>query len=258
MRLEDARRFVCENVSEVSSGEFSVEDSSCIDDRTKEGKRFAIPGDRVGFIGVVAGALKLYEKTHGLIGIEFGRVAKAIGSVLGGMTCHTDADAISNGNISIIAGCAHCSGILEMADEYGVGDYARPIRAYINDLEDCVSPKVLDGEHRPEAVFLIAKADNSQPAITLPGTGKNGQALVCHLEDWLEAATSLAPAIMRCAANSVNEVTLRECIKIVAKRQLGVTLRHLAEGLPVYRVSRDESGAISVELMSEDAATAIA
>lgn len=260
MKLAEAVQFVHENMREISSDcKFRAENLGCIDDRDESDHRFKIPGAGIGLVGVVAATLRLYEKMHGQTGVAFDRLTKAIEGALGGMSCHTDTDAISKGKTSIVAGCGHFSGIIEMSDEYGVGDFARLMDVYVADLKNRgVNPDVLKSGHGAEAVILIAQADNGHLAITLPGRGKNGQVFVCHLEDWVRIAMSFVPYIVKCAAKNIDEAKLRKCIKIAALHQLNVTLKRLALGLPVYRVSRDKSGIINVELMAEDAATAFA
>lgn len=261
MRLDAAIQFVNENKGEMpSDGKFCAKRWACVDGRISDNdNRFAAPGGGLGIKYAVIGGLQAYEKKHGSVGIEFDRLSKTIESVFGGMSFHTDTHAIHNGKNRISGGCGHCNGALEMAEEYGLEHYAHLLEAHIDELKERgVSPEVLSGNHNEEAVFVISKAVNGQ-SLTLPGTGKDGrQAFVCHLEDWLEVVASLACKVAECASVEVNEVRLCKYIKAAAKRQLGVTLRRLAEGLPVYRVFRDEVGAISVELMTEDASTAFA
>jgi hypothetical protein len=65
--------------------------------------------------------------------------------------------------------------------------------------------------------------------------------------------------VIKCAESNIDINAERLCKYIIAaaKRQLGVTLQRLAEGLPVYRVFRDKDNAISVELVAKDAAKAM-
>lgn len=263
MRLEDATLFVCENVRRIpSNGKFCAKSWGCVDGRERreeEDDHFAGPGGALGIKYAVIAGLQAYEKEHGSLGIVFDRLTREIENKLGGMSCHSDADAIDSGESHISAGCGHCSGALKMSEEYGLERYAHFLEEHINDLKNRgVSPKVLKEKHNEQAVFVISKAVNGQ-SITLPGTGNDGrQAFICHLEDWLEVVSWLASVVAECASVKVNEGRLCKYIRAAAKRQLGVTLRRLAEGLPVYHVSRDGAGVISVELMTEDAATAFA
>lgn len=259
MRLADAIRFVRENARDMlSDGKFSAKRWACVDGRIVENdNRFTAPGGALGIKYAVIGGLQAYEKKHGSVGIEFDRLSKAIESVFGGMSFHTDTHAIHNGKTRISAGCGHCNGALEMAEEYGLEHYSHLLEAHIDELKDRgISPEILSGSHNEKAVFVIAQSIDGK-SLALSGTGQDGwQAFICHLEDWLEVVASLACKVVECASVEVNEVRLCKYIKAAAKRQLGVTLRRLAEGLPVYCVSRNEDGIISVELMTEDAATA--
>jgi hypothetical protein len=260
MRLDAAVQFVNENKKAMpSDGKFSAKRWACVDGRIADNdNRFTAPGGALGIKYAVMGGLQTYEKKHGSVGIAFDRLTDAIESKFGGMSFHTDTHAIANGKTRISGGCGHCSGALEMAEEYGLEHYAHLLDAHIDEIKYRVSPEILFGSHNEEAVFVIAQSANGK-SLTLPGTGKDGrQAFICHLEDWLEVVSSLAYEVVKCATGNVDAERLSKYIKAAAKRQLGATLRRLAEGLPVYRVSRDQAGAISVELIAEDAAKAIA
>lgn len=259
MRLAGAIQFVHDNARKMSSdGKFSAKRWACVDGRiTENDNRFTAPGGALGIKYAVIGGLQIYEEKHGSVGIAFDRLTDAIESKFGGMTCHSDDHAISDGQSRISAGCGHCNGALEMAEEYGLEHYAHLLKAHIDELKERgVSPEVLTGHHNEEAVFVIAQSANGQ-SLTLPGTGKNGrQAFVCHLEDWLAVVGSLASEVAKCA-NGVDTVRLCKYIQAAAKRQLGKTLQRLARGLPVYRVFRGKNNTIDVELVAEDAAKAI-
>lgn len=259
MLLTEAVQFVQQNAQETSSDrKFRADGWACVDGRVGESGRFAGPGGALGIKYAIIGGLQIYEKKHGLQGIVFDHLAKAIEDKFGEMTCHSDTHAIDAGKSRISAGCGHCNGALEMAEEYGLEHYSHLLEAHIDELKERgVRPEVLTGSHNEEAVFVITQSANGH-SLTLPGTSKDGrQAFICHLEDWLEVVGSLASEVVKCA-NGVDIARLRKYVRATAKRQLGVTLRRLAEGLPVYRVFRDGSGTISVELMAEDAATAFA
>jgi hypothetical protein len=261
MRLDAAIQFVNENKSEMpSDGKFCAKRWACVDGRIAENdNRFTAPGGALGIKYAVIGGLQTYEKKHGSVGIAFDHLTDAIESKFGGMTCHSDDHSVNGGKTRISAGCGHCNGALEMAEEYGLEHYAHLLEAHIDELKERgVSPEILSGNHNEEAVFVIAQSLNGK-SLTLPGMGKDGrQAFICHLDDWLEVVGSLAHEVAKCATGSINVERLSKYIKAAAKRQLGVTLRRLAEGLPVYRISRDEAiGTINVDLMAEDAAKAI-
>jgi hypothetical protein len=257
MRIEDAFRFVLDNVCEMPSAiKFCVDGWGCIDSRVAEVRRFAAPGDVLGFLLAVLAGLQLYECTHGPVGVVFDHLIRTIEEELGGVSFHSDTHAIREGKTSVIAGCGHCSSVLEMTDEYGLDRYHVHLVKYIDGLKARVRPKILDGERKKEqAVFVIAQAANGS-SLTLPGTGKDGQrAFICHLEDWLEAVVLLASKMAKHVA--VNEIEFCRCVRVAARSQLRVTLGRLAKCLPVYHVFRDPSGEISIELIVEDAATAV-
>lgn len=263
MRLAEAIQFVEENVREMESGDrFDAEHWACVDGRIAENyDRFTAPGGVLGIEYAVIGGLQAYEKECGSVGIMFDRLSNAIEKKFGGMTCHSDDHSVNGGKTRISAGCGHCNGALEMAEEYGLEHYAHPLEVHIDELKDRgVSPEILSGSHNEEAVFVIEQSANGK-SLTLPGTGRDGrQAFICHLDDWLEVVGSLVSEVVNCATGSVDAVKLYKYIQTAAKHQLGVTLRRLAEGLPVYHisVSQNEIRKINVELMTEDAATAFA
>jgi hypothetical protein len=257
MRLDKAVKFVLDNVCKIPSAiKFCVNGWSCIDSRVLEVERFAAPGDVLGFLLAVLAGLQLYERAHGPIGVAFDCVTNTIEEELGGMSFHTDTHAIKDGKTSVIAGCGHCNNVLAMTDEYGVDSFARELEEYIEKLKVRVLPKVLEGDRKKEqAVFVISQAVNGS-TLTLPGTGKDGQrAFICHLEDWLDEVVSLASKVAHIVG--MNETKFCECVRVAARHHLKVTLSCLAGGLPVYLVSCDESGEISVKLIADDAAMAI-
>jgi hypothetical protein len=252
---------VHKNVREMpSDNKLNAKNWACVDGRIGESGRFAGPGGALGIKYAVIGGLQAYEKKHGSVGIVFDRLTKAIENVFGGMSLHTDSDAISAGKTRISAGCGHCNGALERAEEYGVEHYAHLLEAHIDELKERgVRPEILSGNHNEEAVFIIAQSPNGK-SLTLPGTGKDKrQAFICHWDDFLEVVASLAHEVIKCAESNIDINAERLCKYIIAaaKRQLGVTLQRLAEGLPVYRVFRDKDNAISVELVAKDAAKAM-
>ncbi len=263
MRLAEAVQFVYENAREVKFGDkdkLSAEYWGCVDDRNEEADCLAGPGGPLGLKYAVVGGLQMYEQKHGVSGITFDRLTRAVEGALGGMTFHSDTKAMREGKSRISAGCGHCDGAIEMADQYGLEHFVHLLEAHVDELKKRgVRPKVLDGSHNAEAVFVVDKADNGQLTITLPGTSKDGrQAFICHLEDWLDVVSRLSSEVAKCADVNINAERLCKYIVAAAKRQLGVTLKRLANGLPVYRVFRDQFNAIRVELMSEDAAGVIA
>jgi len=260
MRLEEVVAFVNDNKREILSGDkFKAGCWACVDGRIVENDgRFTAPGGVLGIMYAVVGGLQAYEEEYGSVGIAFGRLTKAIEGKFGGMTFHSDTHIHNHGKPArVSAGCGHCNGALDMADQYGLERYVRLLEDHIDKFKKRgVHPEVLHGEHNETAVLVISKSNGK--SFTLPGTGKgkNGQqAFICHLDDWLETVTSLALEVIKCADKEINGARLREHIVAAAKRQLGVTLRRLANGLPVYRVFCNEAGAIDVELMADAAET---
>ncbi len=177
MKLNEAIVFVHENVEMMQSVEkYSANGWACVDGRvTGNVGRLTAPDGVLGIEYAVIAGLQAYERKHGQLGIDFNDLTRAIEDKFGGMSCHTDGHAIHDGKTRICAGCGHCNGALESAEDYGI------------DVE-----------------------------------------------------------------------SLSNDIQTAAKRQLGVTLRRWAKGLPVYRVSGDEEGVISVVLIADDAATMLA
>lgn len=257
MRLQDALRFVQENARLMPSKErLRASHWSCVDGRIKQSGRFAAPGGALGIKYALIGGVQQYEKNHGSLGIAFDRLTKAVEKALNGMTCHSDTHAVHAGKARISAGCGHCNGAIDLADQYGVERYVNLLIDHVNDMKARgMRPEVLSGDHGERAVLVISRSAASEPTVTLPGTGKDGtQAFICHLEDWLQTIEDLAPIVAKCAAKSPDLNSLKECVKAAAQRQLGVTLGRLAKGLPMYRVEH-RNGEFVVELMVEDAAT---
>lgn len=267
MRLEDAKRFVEQNArltligSELNA--LNAEDVGCIDDRY-EIHRVAWPGGVLGLVGVLVAGLQLFERVYGSIGIEIRHLTRVVEKRFGAMTCHTDTNAINGGNNSIVGGCGYWNGLLGEPNKYGVGDRVHLVGDYIVELKNRgVSPKILEGENAPEALLVVAKADNGQPTIVLPGTamvdGKKRKVLVCHKEDWLELLVSLvfdAAKYSNGIAGIAHKANLCEYVKVAALRQLDATMMRFPYRLPVFYVFCNNSNNVCVEPFVKNAAEA--
>lgn len=260
MDLNKATRFVLENVQKVPSCErYDADGWACVDGRvTGNVDRLTAPSGTLGFEFAVFAGVEAHEEKHGQLEIDFDHLIRVIEDRFGGMSCHTDGHAIHDGKTRICAGCGHCNGALEGPEDYGLREYRDRLLARIDALRNRgVNPEVLLGEHNEMAVFVMEESADDMSLI-MSGTGRDGeQAFICHFDVWIHVVGSLASEVAKCATG-VDVKSLSEDIRTAAKRQLGVTLRRLAKGLPVYRVSGDEEGVISVVLIADDAATMLA
>lgn len=233
--------------------------TGCVDSRESVvGLR--ILGDRFGLFGVLIAFLQLIKRTHGSIGIEFHHLKEVFERQFGGIFCHSDIHAINSGKNNIVAGCGYGSGLFEKAAEYGVDDFVYHLNHYLADFEARGGrPKILEGENLPQAVLAVAKPDEGQHAIALPGTGKCGRkVLVFHFENWLEMLESAASDVLKYANSGVHIINIREHIKVVALRQLKATLNHFPRPLPLFYVFGDNNGIIHAKFIANNAATAFA
>lgn len=256
MCLEHIIQFARKNAVVVPPNTF---ETGCIDSR-EDVVGLRIPGDRFGLFGALIALLQLLKRTHGSIGIEFHHLIEVFERQFGGMFCHSDIHAINSGKNNIVAGCGYGNGLIEKAVEYGVDDFSHHLNDYLVDFEARGGrPKILEGENLPQAVLAIAKPAKGQRTIALPGTGKCGRkVLVFHFENWLEMLESAASEVLKDMANGVHVANIREHIKVVALRQLKVTLKHFPRPLPLYYVFSDNNGIVHVKFITGDAATAFA
>lgn len=262
MRLEDAKQFARQNARLMLIGnEFNADDVGCVDDRY-EIHRVAWPGGVLGLVGVLAAGLQLFERAYGSIGIEFRHLTRVVEKRFGEMTCHTDTNAINGGNNSIVGGCGYWNGLLGEPNKYGVDDRVHLVSDYIVELKNRgVSPKILEGENAPEALFVVTKADNGQPTIVLPGIamvdGKKRKVLVCHKEDWLELLVSLVSDAVKYSNGIAHKANLCEYVRVAALRQLDATMMRFPYKLPVFYVFCNNSNNVCVEPFVKNATEAL-
>lgn len=204
---------------------------ACIDDRKNDGDaKIRIPGAGLGILMDTLGAKLSLTPEQVLSAVE-----KALG---GKLSYHTDKS--HEHDPLKCAGCGHCAGALGKPDEYLLTPEAL---AFLNEKylptldQSCVAPEVYEGSHGAKGVMIV------DGPITLT-SDKDTMVYVYHPELHKMAIEQIAGEIAELYELNGREVA--DAIWASAQERLGHTVHHLADGLPQFKVSKNEVGEIVV------------
>ncbi len=206
----------------------------CIDGRERRGHLLAAPGGALGFLFAVAAAAEQWARATGR---RVPALADLLGPVEayfgGGLSTHTD-DHHADDPLRC-AGCGHCAGALKEPERYGIARYAPDLRDYL--LRATMPSNVLEGPHREGAVFDVPEA------VAMPGSEGDGvDAFILHGRAWKQTLGDLALPVGM--AIDADPQAFPGLVLELGARQLGVTDKRLADGLPHLSVEVGENGSI--------------
>lgn len=245
MNLEEAQVFVEMNSQPLTD---INQYSRCVDGRYEGVQNFpmaAKPGADVGDVMAAFGALNILNLT-----LPNETVLASVVSSIGGtekFSFHTDdhAEPSQPG-----LGCGHIKQALTDPVAYGVTQEQMNfiVEELPKLLEQGAHQEVLHGNHAEQAVVVVDS--EKYGVLPLVRVGDNlREAFVYHKTLHTKQLATISNALQEALAASgqvVEEFQIRKALDDAFGKQLGETLKRLANGLPVFTAMIDDEGAVSI------------
>ena len=235
--LKEAEQFIKDNAVKIDTEQkkLKANDFCCVDGRVEGQNRFGIPGGAIGLLLTAEAVNDEYR-----LQIQRSRISELVEKTLDGMAYHTDSHAIHENKILVCAGCKHMLLALEHPDLYGISEQTAAYLKmyYLPSLtKRNINPEVLEGNHSERGVAIV---NNN---VALDHKNSKDQIFVYHPEQHNLALNEIADALFPDAAKINPKLKKKEFSKNfweIAQKQLNVTLKNIADGLPHFSVFEDE------------------
>lgn len=245
MNLEQAQAFVEANKIEITD---KNKLSRCVDgryDNIYDCPMIAKPGGDAGDVMSMFGALNILGKTLPNKDV-FNLVMENIGGVKN-FNFHTDEHA-DQGVAGL--GCGHLKQAKLDPSAYGVTQDQMDF--IFNDLpktlHEGANQEVLYGNHEERAVIVVDSTNYGVIPVHRDGE-KVSQAFIYQKTLHEDQLDNLAKALQEALAGDgtvVEETEVRDALDGAFAKQLGETLKRLAEGLPVYVAKISDNGEVEI------------
>lgn len=224
--------------------------SRCVDGRygkrDKDGRRvlppLAFPGGDYGQIAVL-----LAVSRNNNLEIDIDKAFNSLCKVVGGkenLRIHT---AKGHDKFGPKSGCGHCKTIANNSKDFCI---TSEDVGHLDKMFEDVEPVVLEGEHQERGSLIIRGRGSLKKGIFPKNDGELSY-FVFHKELVHERNKALAKQLIKDGAINIRDARrLTKLLNETTDAHLGITLKTLAKGKPVYEVSFDRFGRSSVKQLS--------